>query len=704
MTSPSAPAPARDDASAKENTSPKKRIKITEDNGWRHVPHFGLKPYFTPAARTEYAEEQYCVKESGCTQVKKKSRMGLKAGLKLLPSMPLDILFEIFGRLMPIDLLHLARTTKPFRRVLMHRSSVSVWVEVLANVPDLPLCPDDIPQPEYANLVFDTHCHGCFKPNIRNVYWRLRVRYCSACARKYLEPLDDRFRFKYGPKIARCLPHEEVLSLRDQSCCLIVDREAVVAALEKLGPEERSEYRRQQKERADARGAHASVLEEWATNQIKNREIELDILREQRREAIAAKLDLLGWSDEIVALPDRFEAKLWDVVVLDDHPHVKQAKPLTDRIWANIESDMIKYMEIMKQYRLGKERRALIQRRRTAALEAYCDHQRYNTVYAHLWPAAADYLLWDRIEALIEQPSDDELPADVFKEALRDIDDWMPHWCNRRIADAMASCDTYNIDYWCYVDESSEWATTVFSCKNRIHSLHDHGVSDAVPPATLMWWPEYMHHHCNRMKVLPPWEFHKHEGISLGEGYYPRTVQKPWSAEHLQPEEKARKVVLNILRTCGYSAQTTTEFMDEKDPRLVCLKCSFGGRCDGDRQVVARGWRDSVNHCMTKHWGDATVQWEKISDEDAEVLRRSEVWLKEQDDLAPVWRCALCHDKKGEPLSTSKEALFNHLSERHSISRLDAEWNINYLRNPGTPPVQPKPTKCRPKAGTTGRL
>ena len=51
---------------------------------------------------------------------------------------------QILGHLRPLDILHLARTTKEFRQILLHKSSISVWKAARANVPDLPdRFPDD---------------------------------------------------------------------------------------------------------------------------------------------------------------------------------------------------------------------------------------------------------------------------------------------------------------------------------------------------------------------------------------------------------------------------------------------------------------------------------------------------------------------------------------------------------------------------------
>lgn len=46
---------------------------------------------------------------------------GKSGRLEDLPSMPLDIVLEIFSFLQPLDLWHLARKSKPFRAVLVDR-------------------------------------------------------------------------------------------------------------------------------------------------------------------------------------------------------------------------------------------------------------------------------------------------------------------------------------------------------------------------------------------------------------------------------------------------------------------------------------------------------------------------------------------------------------------------------------------------------
>lgn len=104
----------------------------------------------------------------------KKKRVG-NGTLAELMNVPMDVLFEvsrrlypiplpltarqIFGHLRPLDILHLARTTKEFRCLLMNRSASYIWKAARLNVPGLPDCPPDLTEPQWANLAFSQFCH-----------------------------------------------------------------------------------------------------------------------------------------------------------------------------------------------------------------------------------------------------------------------------------------------------------------------------------------------------------------------------------------------------------------------------------------------------------------------------------------------------------------------------------------------------------------
>lgn len=80
--------------------------------------------------------------------------------IMLPPSITLaNTISQIYGHLHPLDLLRVARTTKLLRTSLMSRSSRFIWKKALSGVDELPGCPPDMNEPEYAYLMFDPQCN-----------------------------------------------------------------------------------------------------------------------------------------------------------------------------------------------------------------------------------------------------------------------------------------------------------------------------------------------------------------------------------------------------------------------------------------------------------------------------------------------------------------------------------------------------------------
>lgn len=69
---------------------------------------------------------------------------------------------QIFGLLGPVDLLHLSRTTKAFRKVLLSNNAVSVWKAARVNRGGVPNCMPGMSEVEWANLLFGgSQCYVC---------------------------------------------------------------------------------------------------------------------------------------------------------------------------------------------------------------------------------------------------------------------------------------------------------------------------------------------------------------------------------------------------------------------------------------------------------------------------------------------------------------------------------------------------------------
>lgn len=79
------------------------------------------------------------------------------------PPIPLLVLrpqtsCQIMLHLQPADLLSLSLTNKCLRSILLHETSRHIWTLSLSCVQDLPPCPIDMMQLQYANLVFGQNC------------------------------------------------------------------------------------------------------------------------------------------------------------------------------------------------------------------------------------------------------------------------------------------------------------------------------------------------------------------------------------------------------------------------------------------------------------------------------------------------------------------------------------------------------------------
>ncbi|KAG6895533.1 hypothetical protein C0992_000789 [Termitomyces sp. T32_za158] len=83
---------------------------------------------------------------------------GRRGALKDIVEMPLDILLEIFMYLTPVEILSLSRACKSLRQILMTKKAGYVWKQARINLDDFPDCPDDLNEPQFANLIFAALC------------------------------------------------------------------------------------------------------------------------------------------------------------------------------------------------------------------------------------------------------------------------------------------------------------------------------------------------------------------------------------------------------------------------------------------------------------------------------------------------------------------------------------------------------------------
>ncbi|KAJ7922774.1 hypothetical protein B0H13DRAFT_1981686, partial [Mycena leptocephala] len=157
-----------------------------------------------------------------------------------------------------------------------------------------------------------------------------------------------------------------------------------------------------------------------------------------------------------------------------------------------------------------------------------------------------------------------------------------------------------------------------------------------------MWFPEFLHHPCNTVtnKSVDDEDVPENPLFKASKeiGWCRR---KTWSCKSIFFDEKASRAVEQLLEACGLDYNVvTTQQMDDMDPRFICLKCSYGAKCDGQRPRKVMPWRNAVQHCMSVHWG-SQIPWERITEESAIEART----LSAARSIGTnIWRCAHCRD------------------------------------------------------------
>ncbi|KAG8728635.1 hypothetical protein FRC12_021607, partial [Ceratobasidium sp. 428] len=117
---------------------------------------------------------------------------GKRGGLSSFTKLPVEIFTQIAYLLSPGDLISLARSNRFFNNMLLQRSAIQMWRRAEANVPELPPCPSDMNEPQYAVLLFSKHCSLCGSSATAKPDTELYVRLCASCRDTSLKELNPK--------------------------------------------------------------------------------------------------------------------------------------------------------------------------------------------------------------------------------------------------------------------------------------------------------------------------------------------------------------------------------------------------------------------------------------------------------------------------------------------------------------------------------
>ncbi|KAF9021738.1 hypothetical protein BDZ89DRAFT_1137777 [Hymenopellis radicata] len=598
-----------------------------------------------------------------------------KGRLAELMEFPLDVWFEVFSWLKPLDLLHLARTTKTFRSLLMSRSSLSAW-KATREGDNVPAPLPGMSEPAWTALVFESTCHFCMRAAVHKIDFVFGVRICPSCAADQITTdhmvLEETAVEEYSVVasiaqiIVTCIPTIEGRSkpYRRHLTFLRRDFDQTLVLYQSLDEAGRGLYFTERQTFMRSWMQHVELCKRWVQDKARKRALELDVARNDRISSIQRKAVELGYEDELLYMSPMQRAMFLRL------PGIKRAQPLTDQVWQKIKGDILRYLDNVRINITSCP--VATARKQHYAVKALRSYKNSPDLLppTQVLPSIVDFCDFGVVKGLLN------LAPFLFSgdHAFTAIAHMLPSLCDAW-REALLDKVIMAIDD----DTAAHGTLTTYDEKEHflrhpaIGFVCESGYCDAYGSraGTLLFYPEVLSHPCCTIMRKRPAGM-RDPAVELSDG----GCRRAWSAEPLRGSAAIRAIVVRMLEAVGVA----------DGGLVILLPCDLG--------VVRResgysfGWRSMVHHIYDKRHDPLTTSLDIVKPEDfppagCRVVRTTAVEAK--------FRCLHCRDYPWEPeqvmtLSTIRE----HVLLCHHTS--DPSLNVDYYEEFGVPPVHPRST------------
>ncbi|KAI3603630.1 hypothetical protein WG66_006017 [Moniliophthora roreri] len=353
---------------------------------------------------------------------KKTKTKGDVGKLSLLPTMPLDILFEICAYLPPKSLVALIDVNKAFREILVGPVWTTLRKEFEAPDPPPGLNTSEV---DWMRLLFgDMVCYFCGAKRV-TANWVLRKKICKKCVPT--QGVSTRGFVKvYGPELDKT-SRDLVLSLvwptrSDGACCFPFEQ--IDKVFEGLrisrgkGQEEADKYVAERKAYLVELREHVRLCEEWVKAETMKRFKDSRQIIQERFNGVKARLLTMGFTEQ-----DAERVEYLDCVYRET--------PLTDRSWNMIKSEVVRRIYHYKTRHMFytdppalRARCDIISRLYTTFLKTLTPIERRgfpNVRMVYLLPAVNRILVRDEAEHLTEHDFQEVMAADELTSAFGEL-------------------------------------------------------------------------------------------------------------------------------------------------------------------------------------------------------------------------------------------------------------------------------------------
>ncbi|KAL1678861.1 hypothetical protein EV122DRAFT_290098 [Schizophyllum commune] len=512
----------------------------------------------------------------------KPSRIRKKGKLAALPEMPLYVLYEIFSNMHPLDLLHVSRTTKMLRSVLMSRSSAWIWKESCARaIPALPPVPADLDIPQFVRLAYDRTCNA------------IRARTCKKCLVKDNLFIEEFATWHWFPsfknwnyQIGQFIPRVGRVTRRSRYRYPKPSIDAFAAAF--------------------AADGHASICEEWDEERQSDRSWELQAIRDERKKNILQRLTELGWAEEVEKSGDKLCA----------HKLVHKAQPLSEKVWNNVKDTLLVHIAELQTKRIAEEKEDAILNRCQALAKAYSEFL-HTKPFTAILPTVGDIYTLHEFANLIEVTHyEEEIPQATYRALLDALpDSYFESWrenCDAALVNVLNSIPREGSPA---TRADLRLATTAFVTPNGHFSPLTQGYPHILAS--------------DRMT----------DGQICGDRRQMTLRQRPWTATGLRVAVRHRARAEAVVALAGLDPKTaTSDEMDALDPWFLCPSERRGYLLSSSR-TRAVNWRGACS-CDEESGNAAIPAFELLGTEDTERVRARS--LLSIDRWARSLQCAHC--------------------------------------------------------------
>ncbi|KAF6751122.1 hypothetical protein DFP72DRAFT_908530 [Ephemerocybe angulata] len=579
--------------------------------------------------------------------------------LSLLPKMPLDILFEIFSRLEPKDLVNLLRVNKMFRSTLLRPNAQFVWAASRTRR-RVPAPSRGFTEAAWAIFLFGTKCELCGSMQVNKVDWFLRRRACGRCKRVHLQD---------GRKFAAKFPQYDITILQYIPYWEMPDRNYSTNDVGK-------------NKFFWADDIHVAG-KKWASFQKAclrgepGAEVAFELWKEERKAVLeAAKEDAQEFKDTLPAkamrvkrkrdrIRERFIPLGYSKVDIDRGvddcvqeyygTYRGRIPKLRDADWMEFRKKCEPYIKEAQKYRLERELKAAKEER--MELFRSCCEQFLSTMRPserQHCPPVEVFRALPEISSLVDAPLGTSVKAEDFQPFVANLATHISNYKTRQREEALA---TLPAEYRSMADPF-ELARFILRCD--MHLQYQEIDWNEVCSKFMVTWPMVTSHTCEAWTR-----------------FFYEQAPGPESLPKIALHERASARAVELITMSGLDPDTATvRDMDERGALFVCNRCP-------SQTVTVHTWRTAVFH--PDAWNQSKCQGECLARGDNPVRFRlaNEMETKHAREIsrdgAPVWSCDHCTMHLRPIDATSKSDVGHHLKNIHGI--VDPKEGVDFFLN-----------------------